>query len=456
MRNVHLFQLGAGQFKRQVAVDGTTGAIHLLDEKAYALAQDWLQGKPLPDSPAGRELQTLVAEGVLGAPVDPVDTRLQQLLTTQAQGGIKALCLNVAHDCNLACRYCFANRGHLTPGKRLMDERTAQEAVEFLLAHSKDRNPVEVDFFGGEPLLNWDVVAKTILFGERAAAKAGKELLFTLTTNGWALDAERIAFLKDHRVALVLSLDGRREVNDRMRRRGQESVYDRVVPRFRQLAAAVGEENYYLRGTYTAQNLDFLEDVKHLLELGFRNLSLEPVVLPEDHPVALTEEHLPQVRDEYQRLAEHYLEHALKGEPYRFFHFELDLEGGSCVSKRVSGCAAGTEYFAVAPAGELYPCHQLVGQREFLLGSVTQGITRPDIGGSMAACNILTKEECKQCWARFYCGGGCHASAWNYSRNLERPHGLSCKLQQLRLEYAIYVQAILAEAGIVGHGDRFR
>ncbi|MCK9221163.1 MAG: thioether cross-link-forming SCIFF peptide maturase [Limnochordia bacterium] len=457
MQNIHLFQLGTGAMNRKFAVDGTSGAIHLLDDEAYGLAQRWVKtGGELPDSEAGKELRVLCDQGLLGASFETVDKGLRAQLETSAPVGIKALCLNIAHDCNLACRYCFANQGHLTKGNTMMDLETSRGAVDFLLANCQDRNPVEIDFFGGEPLLCWNVLVQTVLYGEKRAKELGKELLFTITTNGWDLDPEKIEFLAAHGIAAVLSLDGRKEVNDRMRVSGKGSVYERVVPFFQQLAKALGDERYYLRGTYTVHNLDFLEDVKHLLDLGFTNISLEPVVLDKEHPDAITMSHLGRVQSEYNRLTDHYIQHSLQGKGYRFFHFELDLQGGSCLAKRVSGCSAGCEYLAVDPNGDIYPCHQFVGKDDFAMGNIKDGVTKPDIGEAFAAHNILTKPICQQCWARFYCGGGCHANAWNYNKSISIPHELSCHLQRIRLEHAIYVQTVLAEKGITSFGDRFR
>ena len=325
---------------------------------------------------------------------------------------VKALCLHIAHDCNLACQYCFAEEGEYHGRRALMTFEVGKKALDFLIANSGNRRNLEVDFFGGEPLMNWQVVKDLVAYGREQEKLHDKHFRFTVTTNGVLLNDDIQEFINKEMDNVVISLDGRKEVNDRMRpfRNGKGS-YDLIVPKFQKLADSRNQERYYIRGTFTRNNLDFSEDVKHFAELGFKQMSIEPVVGDESDPYAIREEDLPQIFDEYDKLARYIIEKDKKGEGFNFFHFMIDLEGGPCLYKRLSGCGSGTEYLAVTPWGDFYPCHQFVGDEDFLMGNVNEGITRPEIADEFRCCNVYTKEKCKKCFARFYCSGGCMANA---------------------------------------------
>ena len=315
---------------------------------------------------------------------------------------VKALCLHIAHDCNLACRYCFAEEGEYHGRRALMSFEVGKKALDFLVANSGNRVNLEVDFFGGEPLMNWDVVKELVLYGRSLEKEHNKRFRFTMTTNGLLLDEEKLTFINQEMGNLVLSLDGRKEVHDRMRpHRGGQGSYDEIVPKFLHAAESRDQMNYYVRGTFTRYNLDFAEDVLHVADLGFQQISVEPVVADADEDYAIREEDVPAIEREYDRLAEALLERRRAGKPVNFFHFMIDLEGGPCVAKRLSGCGSGCEYLAVTPWGDFYPCHQFVGQEEFLMGNVDTGIVRPEVRQQFQDCNVYTKEKCKDCFAKF-------------------------------------------------------
>ncbi|HYH05229.1 MAG TPA: thioether cross-link-forming SCIFF peptide maturase, partial [Bacillota bacterium] len=354
---------------------------------------------------------------------------------------LKALCLHVSHDCNLRCKYCFAGTGPFGGKREQMSFEVGKAAIDLLLANSGKRRQLEVDFFGGEPLMNFEVVKQLVEYGGAAADQLDKEIHFTLTTNGVALTEAVRQYLNDHQIAVVLSLDGRPEVNDRMRGKG---CYDQIVPHYLDLIEQRNNQNYYLRGTFTARNLDFTEDARYLYDLGLRELSLEPVVSP-DGDYRLTEAELPRIKAEYERLARFYLERHQAGDPFTFFHFEISLEHGPCLPKRLTGCGAGFDYFAVTPTGELYPCHQFVGRTEYVMGDVFQGINRPDLRQEFGAATLFKKEGCADCWSRYYCSGGCHANAQLINGSIYKPDHLGCELQRKRLECALALKGIALE-----------
>lgn len=355
---------------------------------------------------------------------------------------VKALCLHMAHDCNLRCGYCFADSGAYGGERGLMTEAVGKAAIDFLIQASGNRRHIEVDFFGGEPLLNRKICMDLNTYGKEAAKAAGKELKCTLTTNGILLDDATIKWLNDNDIDAVLSLDGRPEVHDRMRpfADGKPS-YDRVVKPFQTLAESRGHRSYYLRGTYTHFNTDFAQDVMHMADdLGFKELSMEPVVAPAEAPYALTEADKPVLLENYDSLARHYLARANAGEGYRFFHFNIDLDGGPCLPKRLSGCGAGHDYMAVSPEGDLYPCHQFVGDPAYKLGDVFSGIQKPEIGQAFKEADVRAKPTCMACWARFFCSGGCHANNIRYGGGLHAPYEFGCDLQRKRVECALYLK----------------
>ncbi len=358
---------------------------------------------------------------------------------------VKALCLHIAHDCNLACRYCFAEEGEYHGRRALMSYEVGKKALDFLIANSGKRRNLEVDFFGGEPLLNWQVVKDLVAYGREQEKVHDKHFRFTVTTNGVLLDDDIQEFINREMDNVVLSLDGRRKVNDRMRpfRNGSGS-YDLIVPKFQKLAESRGQERYYVRGTFTRENLDFSEDILHFAELGFKQMSIEPVVGDETDPYAIRGEDLPAIMEEYDKLAKIMIEREKSGKGFHFFHFMIDLEGGPCVAKRLSGCGSGTEYLAVTPWGDLYPCHQFVGQEQFLMGDVDDGIVRPEIADEFRSCNVYTKEKCRNCFAKFYCSGGCMANAYNFHGTIHDAYDIGCEMQRKRVECAIMIKAALS------------
>ncbi|MCM1253201.1 MAG: thioether cross-link-forming SCIFF peptide maturase [Clostridium sp.] len=364
---------------------------------------------------------------------------------TNRETVVKALCLHIAHDCNLACKYCFAEEGEYHGRRALMSFEVGKKALDFLVANSGNRVNLEVDFFGGEPLLNWDVVKRLVEYGRSIEEAYHKKFRFTLTTNGVLLNDEILEFANREMGNIVLSIDGRKEVNDRMRpHRGGQGSYDEIVPKFQKTADSRKQMNYYVRGTFTRYNKDFAKDVIHLADLGFKQISVEPVVAKESEDYAFREEDIPALLEEYDKLAMEYIKRRKEGKAFQFFHFMIDLEGGPCVAKRLSGCGSGTEYLAVTPWGDLYPCHQFVGNEEFLMGNVDEGITRTDIRDTFHNCNVYTKEKCKNCFAKFYCSGGCAANSYQFHGNIHDAYDLGCQLQRKRIECAIMIKAALA------------
>ncbi len=434
-----------------ILLDINSGAVHVIDEMAYDILDvfDGANDDAVLEALSGRydraalretleELHELIREKLLFAPGIDVPP------TFAGEGIVKSLCLMVAHDCNLRCGYCFAGTGDFGGRRGLMTKETGEAAVEFLLAHCGPRRHFEIDFFGGEPLVNFPVVQHVTRYVRRREQETGKSFKLTLTTNGLTLDEEKQRFLDDNNVSLVLSLDGRREVHDRMRPDAAgRGTYDRVLPNFRRVVAARGGKNYYLRGTYTKYNLDFTEDVLAMHDAGFDVLSMEPVVA-KDAPYAIEEDDLPRVYAEYDRLTAAYLERHRAGRGFFFFHFNMDLSNGPCVAKRLSGCGAGHEYFAVAADGGLYPCHQFVGRDKYRLGSVFEGVTDRALPRYFRESHVLNKPGCRACWARFFCSGGCHANADLFNGDIREPYGIGCAIQRKRLECALMVQAALA------------
>lgn len=359
---------------------------------------------------------------------------------------VKALCLHIAHDCNLACRYCFAEEGEYHGRRALMSYEVGKKALDFLIANSGSRHNLEVDFFGGEPLMNWQVVKDLVAYGREQEKKHNKHFRFTVTTNGVLLNKEMQEFINQEMDNVVLSLDGRKEVNDRMRpfRNGKGS-YDLIVPKFQEMAESRNQERYYIRGTFTKNNLDFSKDVLHFADLGFQQVSVEPVVGEETDPYAIQESDLPQIFAEYDDLAKVMIAREKEGKGFNFFHFMIDLDGGPCVAKRLSGCGSGTEYLAVTPWGDFYPCHQFVGKEEFLMGNVDEGIVKSEIADEFRGCSVYSKDKCKKCFAKFYCSGGCMANSYNFHGTIHDAYEVGCEMQRKRVECAIMIKAALAE-----------
>ena len=341
---------------------------------------------------------------------------------------VKALCLHIAHDCNLACQYCFAEEGEYHGRRALMSFEVGKKALDFLIANSGNRRNLEVDFFGGEPLMNWEVVKQLVEYGRSKEKEYNKNFRFTMTTNGVLLNDEIMEYCNREMSNVVLSLDGRKEVNDKMRPfRGGKGSFDLIVPKFQKFAEMRGDRDYYVRGTFTRHNLDFSKDVMEFADLGFRSMSIEPVVAKPEEEYAIREEDLPQIMEEYDHLAEEYIKRKKEGRGFNFFHFNIDLNQGPCVAKRLSGCGSGTEYLAVTPWGDLYPCHQFVGQEEFLLGNVDTGVTNERIRDEFKLCNVYAKDKCRDCFARFYCSGGCAANSYNFHGSITDAYDMAAQ-----------------------------
>lgn len=439
-----------------IVLDVNSGAIHIVDEVMYdviALYEDHSR-QEIMDRLSGKysaeelqeslsEIEELIADGDLFTE----DVYRNAVIDfKKRQTVVKALCLHIAHDCNLACRYCFAEEGEYHGRRALMSYETGKQALDFLIANSGSRRNLEVDFFGGEPLMNFDVVRQLVAYGRSREKTCNKHFRFTLTTNGVLLDDDVMEFANKEMDNVVLSIDGRKEVHDRMRpfRKGAGS-YDLIVPKFQKLAESRNQERYYVRGTYTHYNTDFSKDVLHLADLGFRQISVEPVVAQPDDPYALTEEDLPVLFEQYDLLAKEMIRRGKEGNGFNFFHFMIDLEGGPCVYKRLSGCGSGTEYLAVTPWGDLYPCHQFVGNEDFLLGNVRDGVTNTELRDEFKCCNVYAKEKCSECFARFYCSGGCAANSYNFHGSITDAYDLGCELQKKRIECAIMIKAAEAD-----------
>ena len=448
-----------------IVLDVNSGSVHVVDDVVYdvipvafesldkgiekeklpGIVADSLKDKyPQSDlQEALAEILELKKEGLLGTE-DIYENYITDFKKRETV--VKALCLHIAHDCNLACKYCFAEEGEYHGRRALMSFEVGKKALDFLVANSGNRVNLEVDFFGGEPLMNWQVVKDLVKYGRSLEKTHNKKFRFTLTTNGILLNDEIIEFLNQEMSNVVLSIDGRKEINDLMRpHRGGQGSYDSIVPKFKKVAESRNQMNYYVRGTFTRNNLDFAEDVMHLADLGFKQISVEPVVASPEEDYALREEDIPKLLDEYDRLAVELLKRRKEGRGVNFFHFMIDLKGGPCVAKRLSGCGSGTEYLAVTPWGDFYPCHQFVGKEEFLMGNVDEGITRTDIRDEFKTCNVYAKEKCRNCFAKFYCSGGCAANSYNFHGNINDAYDLGCELQRKRIECAIMIKAALAE-----------
>ena len=439
---------------KNIVLDACSGAVHVVDNLACEVIGlfEHSDAEQIVSALKGRfpeaeiracaeEVGQLRAAGRLFAP----DTFAPMAgeLKARTAGVVKALCLHVAHTCNLNCSYCFASQGRYHGERALMSFETGKKALDFLVAHSGSRRHLEVDFFGGEPLMNFDVVKQLVAYARSIEPASGKQFRFTLTTNGMNIDDDVIDFCNRECHNVVLSLDGRKEIHDfaRVDYQGRGS-FDRVVPKFQRLVEKRGGKNYYMRGTFTHRNPDLLKDIRTMLDLGFTELSMEPVVCAPDDPAALTEEDLEIVKKQYEELALLMDERRKEGRPFTFYHYMIDLTGGPCIYKRVSGCGSGTEYLAVTPTGDLYPCHQFVGEEGFRLGSLDEGLVKPDIQAEFANTNVYTREECRDCWARLYCAGGCAANAWHATGSINGVYKNGCELFRKRMECAIWLEAV--------------
>ncbi len=440
-----------------IVLDVNSGSVHVVDDVAYDVIELYESGeraeitekiceKYKDQNVTEEDLEELYCdlEEMKKAGTLFTDDTYQEGVVDfkQRQTVVKALCLHIAHACNLACRYCFAGEGEYSGDRSLMSFEVGKKALDFLVRNSGNRKNLEVDFFGGEPLLNFDVVKRLVEYGRGLEDKFDKYFRFTLTTNGVLLDDAIIEFANKEMDNIVLSIDGRREVHDHMRpAKDGSGSYDRILDKFKKVAESRNQTKYYVRGTFTHYNLDFVEDVLHLADEGFKQISVEPVVAGPDEPYAIRQEDIPVICDGYDRLAKEMIQREKEGRGFQFFHYMIDLTGGPCVYKRLSGCGSGTEYLAVTPWGDLYPCHQFVGNEKFLLGNVEDGIVNTAIRDEFKLCNVYAKEECRNCFAKFYCSGGCAANAYNMHGDINKTYEVGCELQKKRIECAIMIQA---------------
>ena len=451
---IHAYQLNGCN----IVLDVYSGAVHLVDEIAFEVIKAVDAGTPREEivrDNAARfgvsaeeitellaEIDELAAAGKLFTKDIYADKAFDYKNRSTV---VKALCLHVAHTCNLTCNYCFAAQGKFHGDRALMSFEVGKRALDFLVENSGTRKNLEVDFFGGEPLMNWDVVKRLVAYARSIEKEAGKNFRFTLTTNGVLIDDDVIAFANKEMHNVVLSLDGRPAVHDKLRRTvGGKGSYDLIVPKFQKLVESRGGKGYYMRGTFTHDNVDFTEDIFHMADLGFGQLSMEPVVCAPDEPWALTEEDLPKVKEQYEILAKEMLRRDREGKGFTFYHYMIDLTGGPCIYKRISGCGSGTEYMAVTPWGDLYPCHQFVGDEKYLLGNVFDGVTNTDLRDEFKLCNAYARPDCKDCWARLYCSGGCAANAYHATGSIRGIYEYGCELFRKRMECAIMIKAVQA------------
>ena len=445
-----------------IVLDICSGAVHAVDEVAYdiiALFQEKTKEEivaELAEKYSSREdisisdieecygqVCELKESGSLFTP-DNFEASAGKLKEKTA-GVVKALCLHIAHTCNLNCSYCFASQGKYHGERAVMSFEVGKRALDFLVENSGSRRNLEVDFFGGEPLMNFQVVKDLVAYARSIEKEKGKNFRFTLTTNGVLIDDDVIEFANRECSNVVLSLDGRKEIHDRYRvDYAGNGSWEKIVPKFQKLVEAREGKNYYMRGTFTHANPDFLEDIKVMLDLGFNELSMEPVVCAPGDPSALTAEDMEIVKDQYEKLAELMLQRDAEGRPFTFYHYMIDLSGGPCIYKRISGCGSGTEYMAVTPWGDLYPCHQFVGEEKYLLGNIWDGVSNTEAQGEFAACNVYAREECRGCWARLYCSGGCAANAFHSTGSVTGVYRDGCELFKKRMECAIMVEVARA------------
>ncbi len=435
-----------------IVLDVNSGAVHVVDRLVFDILDYYPEADcgQIMDKLGGRykteeieegleEIRELEGKGLLFS-----EDRYRDLAEqVTGSGVVKSLCLNVAHDCNMQCKYCFASQGHFKGTRRLMDKDIAFRAVDFLIERSGDRRVLEIDFFGGEPLMNFEVVQAVVEYGNQRAKNTGKKLRYTITTNGLLLDDSITDFINQNMYNVVLSLDGRREVNDRMRRLADGTgTYDMIVDKIRRAVDRRGDRMYFVRGTFTRCNLDFSKDVMHMADLGFKSISVEPVVEREDNYYSIREEDLEAIKQEYDRLFHEYCRRLGTPEEFEFYHFKVSLRQGPCVARRLTGCSAGNQYLAVTPEGDIYPCHQFVGDKDFIMGNVFEKKLDRGISERFKGVHVYNKENCGQCWARFYCSGGCHANSYKFFGDLNACYKVGCEMEKKRLECAIAVQVI--------------
>ena len=455
---VHQYKLNG----YNIVLDTCSGSVHAVDEVAYDIIEMY-------KTHSAEEITTKILEKYKDQPdvtKEEIAECIEDIHTLEESGKlftedkfenlaidyknnsnvVKALCLHVAHTCNLSCSYCFASQGKYHGDRALMSFETGKQAFDFLIANSGTRKNLEVDFFGGEPLMNWDVVKKLVEYARSVEKQHNKNFRFTLTTNGVLIDDDVIDFANKEMSNVVLSLDGRKEVNDTFRvdHAGRGS-YDLIVPKFKRLVEKRGGKDYYMRGTFTHNNVDFTNDIFHMADLGFKELSMEPVVCPPGDPYALTDEDLPKLKEQYEILAKEMIRRKKAGNGFTFYHYMIDLTNGPCIYKRITGCGSGTEYMAVTPWGELYPCHQFVGDPKYSLGNVWTGVTRKDVQDELRTCNAYARKECKDCWAKLYCSGGCAANSYHATGSINGVYEYGCELFKKRIECAVMIKVAESE-----------
>ena len=450
---IHQYKLGG----YNIVLDICSGSVHAVDDVAYdiismfessgkdaviaAMKEKYVDGVEITEADIAEcyeQIEELKSAGKLFAPdtFEPMAGDLKN----KTRGVVKALCIHIAHTCNLNCAYCFASQGKYQGERAIMSYEVGKRALDFLIENSGTRRNLEVDFFGGEPLMNFEVVKQLVAYARSVEKEHGKNFRFTLTTTGLLIDDDVIEFANKEMSNVVLSLDGRKEIHDRYRvDYAGNGSWERIVPKFQKLVEARGGKNYYMRGTFTHANPDFLKDIQQMLDLGFTELSMEPVVCASGDPSELTQEDLPVVLDQYEKLAELMLRCDKEGKPFTFYHYMVDLTGGPCIYKRISGCGSGTEYMAVTPWGDLYPCHQFVGDEKFRLGDIWEGVTNTAIQQEFSDCNVYAREDCRNCWARLYCSGGCAANAYHATGKITGIYKYGCELFKKRMECAIMV-----------------
>ncbi len=448
-----------------IVLDVCSGAVHAVDDVAYDIIT-MFEGNNRDTVLAETKSKYAGRNGITSEDIEECYAQIEELrdagelfvpdtyepmagdLKAKTAGVVKALCLHIAHTCNLNCEYCFASQGKYNGERAVMSFEVGKRALDYLIENSGSRHNLEVDFFGGEPLMNFDVVKQLVAYARSVEKEHGKNFRFTLTTNGMLIDDDVIDFANRECSNVVLSLDGRKEIHDKYRvdYNGVGS-WERIVPKFQKLVEARGGKDYYMRGTFTHANPDFLEDIKVMLDLGFSELSMEPVVCAPGDPSELTPEDMETVKSQYEELAALMLERERAGKPFTFYHYMIDLEGGPCIYKRISGCGSGTEYMAVTPAGELYPCHQFVGDEKFKLGDIWNGVTNTEKQQCFADCNVYARPECRDCWARLYCSGGCAANAYHSTGSVTGIYKPGCELFRKRMECAIMLAVARATDG---------
>ncbi len=447
---IHKFYLN----DQHLVLDINSGAVHIIDEMVYDILDyyniksneeiiELLSSKYIRENlvEALEEIEYLEENGILYTE----DNNLSNIKYNE-ENIVKAMCLHVAHDCNLKCKYCFASQGNFKGERSMMDLETGKKALLYLAMNSGKRRNLEVDFFGGEPLMNFETVKKLVDYGRELEKEYNKRFRFTITTNGVLLDDEKIDYINENMENVVLSLDGRKEINDDMRLTiSGEGSFDVILPKIKKMVEKRGDKDYYVRGTFTNHNLDFGSDAMDFYKHGFKKISIEPVVTPESMEYALRQEHLERVLKEYEDFSREYIKIKRQDKDFYFFHFMIDLDQGPCIVKRAVGCGAGSEYIAVTPEGEIYPCHQFVGEEEFKLGTLDTGIEKKELRDEFKMANVYNKEKCRTCWARFYCSGGCHANAYYAHGNMMEPYELGCEMEKKRIECALSVLANLDE-----------